>query len=192
MWPPRRGGELLDERGLVHPQVEPTRVGRRLELLLAVEPLDARPAPADVRLHQHRVAEPTRRRHRLRRAVHHPRAGVGEAERVEQVELERLRRLDLVRPGPVHHGHADALEVPQPVQGVEGRLLAPSQIRRRRSAVEHERVRHALLGRIEPVLPRVDALERDAPTLELGEERAEPVGVLVEDRYRERHGGRCG
>ena len=70
------------------------------------------------------------------------------------------------------------------MQRVERRLPVSAQIRRRARAVDDERIRNVVLRRIEDVRRRVEAHVRKPAPVELGEERLEPVGMLVVDRDR--------
>ena len=107
--------------------------------------------------------------------------GYGTPELLEQVQLERLRRVHLVCRRAVHHGDADPLQVPEPLQRVERRLSMPAQIGGRTRAVEHQRIRHAAFGRIVGVRRRIEADVRDPPAIQLGKQGTEPVRMLVEN-----------
>src|SRR5438045_3623379 len=72
------------------------------------------------------------------------------------------------------------------MQRVECGLSMSAEICRRTRAVEDEGERYVLgaLGRIKAVRGRVEAFVRDAPSFQLGEERLEPIWMLVIDRER--------
>ena len=72
--------------------------------------------------------------------------------------------------------------MPQPVQRVERGLAVPAQIRRRARAIDDQRIRNVVLGRIEHVRRRHRGARREAAPVKLGEERLEPVWMLVVDR----------
>ncbi len=132
------------------------------------------------------IAELRRSRRRLRGIVDHQRARRRKPERLQQVELRRLREFQRIRRRSVHHRNAQPLDVPEEVLRVERRRRVPADVRRRRGAIDHERVRRLPLEGVEGVRRGVEAHVRRPATLELGEERAEPVGVLVEDGDRKR------
>ena len=131
--------------------------------------------------------KPSARLHRLATAWLITRASrVRQAERFEQRQLPRLGDLDREALRAVHDRHAEALQVGHEAEREEHPLHAAAQVRRRTHAVEDERVRRRLLGRIVDVRARVEADERNVAALEFGEQRAEPVGVFVVDRERSR------
>ena len=175
---------LLHERDAVDAEVDRAaahRVGEGVGRLVA---LDSRAAAADVRLDEHRVPQTaiSRRGQHGGGAVGHARRGIRHAQRLEELELQRFGRIHLVGRGPVDDGNAEPLQMAQPLQRVERRLTVAAQIRRRTRPVEHQRVRHRTLGRVVGVRGGIEAHVGDAAPIELGEERPEPVRMLVKDR----------
>src|SRR6478672_4515410 len=71
--------------------------------------------------------------------------------------------------------------MPKPLKSVESGFSFASQICRRARPIEHERIRRFLFRWIEAVRICIELHERNLPSLELGEEWPEPVGVLVEN-----------
>src|SRR5512146_3028213 len=67
------------------------------------------------------------------------------------------------------------------MQRMEGRLPVATQVRRRARAIHDERVGDVVFGWIEAVRGGVEPDVRQVAPLELGEERLEPVGMLVVD-----------
>src|SRR5512142_3076272 len=76
------------------------------------------------------------------------------------------------------------------MQRMEGRLPVAAQVRRRARAIHDERVGDVVFGWIETVRGGVEPDVRHVAPLELGEERLEPVGLLVVDG--DRFHGRSG
>ena len=182
--------QFLGEGDLVDPHVDRTRLGSCRERLRAIEAGDAGPASADVGFHDYRKAEALRGLRSEGGIVDDPRLGIREPKLVEDVELERLGSLHLIGHGSVHDGNADALQVPQPAQRVEGDLSVAAEIRGRARPVEDQRIWRLTLGRIVRVRRGVHSHIWNPSPVQLGEEWPEPVGVLVVDR--DRSIGCCG
>ncbi len=172
---------LLDQRDAIDAEIERPPLARRRQRRRILESLDPSTAAADVRLDQNRKPQAGARRHDRLRAVAEPGPGVRDAQLLEQIQLERLRRVHLVCRRAVHHGDADPVQVPEPLQRVESRLSMPAQIGGRTRAVEHQRIRHAALGRIVGVRRRIEADVRDPPAIQFGKQGTEPVRMLVEN-----------
>ena len=173
--------ELLDERGVVQSEVERVFVHGRLERLDAVEAAHAGAAAADVGLHHDREAEPRGRRGGLPWIVDHARAREREPQRVEQRQLARLRDLGEERARAVHHAHAVALELVQVLGRVEDAMPDAAPPRGRAHAVEEQRVRRPGRAGLVAVAGRVEPGVGHTAKLQLGEQRPEPVGMLVVD-----------
>src|SRR5829696_4132169 len=169
---------LLKEERSVDAAVD---FGRR-QLLVRRERLDPGAAPADVRLHQHRILQPFGGAHELARIGDHSRARMSDPERGEQRRLARLGQLELVRAEAVQDTCTDRVEVGEVVERVEDGTRVAARPRRRAHPVDDERVRALALVRIEREARGVHPLVRHAPPVELGEQRLEPLRVLVEDR----------
>ncbi len=85
----------------------------------------------------------------------------------------------------VDHRHAELFEMGEVVLRVENVVPAAAQIRRRAHAVEHQaEPRIVVRGWIVTMPRRLDPLVIDPTPIELGEERLEPVGMLVIDANR--------
>ena len=180
-----RRDELLHQRGAVEPEVDAALGDRAREIVGRVEADDAGAAAADVGLDDHREAQALGRRRRLVGMVDHARRRERQAERLQQRQLQRLRRLDAERRQAVDDAHAELLEVGEVVQRVEDAVAAAAQVRRRAHAVEHEPVLRAVaVGRVVGVPLGVQRLVGHAAAIELGEQRPEPVRVLVVDADR--------
>ena len=154
--------------------------GRR-ECRRILEPLDSRATAADIGLHQDRKPQIRGRRHDRLRAVREPRLGIRHPQLFEQVELKRFRRIHPVCGRAIHDRDADAVQVAQPLQRVERRLAVSAQIGGRARAVEHQRVRYASLRGVVRVRRGIEPDVRHAPPIQLGEQGAKPIGMLVED-----------
>src|SRR4029077_14745180 len=111
----------------------PRCLGQRLRV---VESSDAGAASADVGFHHYGEAQTLRRLGRERRVIDDPRLGVWKSQLVEDLELERFGCLHLIWSGPVDDGNTDALQVPQPAQGVKRYLCVAAQISGRTGPVE--------------------------------------------------------
>src|SRR3989475_4689072 len=68
------------------------------------------------------------------------------------------------------------------VQRIEDGVPVPAQIRRRAHAVEDERIGRTPVASLEPVPRGVEPHIRHTASIELLEQRPEPVGVLEVDR----------
>jgi hypothetical protein len=102
----------------------------------------------------------------------------------EQRRLPCLRELELVRSQAVQDGCAGAIEVGEVMQRLEDRARVPARPGRRAHSVHEERIARLRIGGIEDELCRIDALVRQPAPVELGEQRLEPLWVLVEDADR--------
>jgi hypothetical protein len=112
-----------------------------------------------------------------------------QAQRLEEGQLQRLRGLDAERAEPVHHAHAEVLEMGQVVQRVEDAVAAAAQVGRRAHAVEDQAELAAVaVGGVVAVAAGIERYVGDGAAIELGEERPEPLRVLVVDGNRS--GGR--
>jgi len=180
--PERR--ELLNERDVIHAEIDQSHAGGGSERLRVVEAGDARSAPANVRLHDDGESQVTGSFRSERAIVDHPRSRIREVELLEYVELERLRNLHLVGGGTVHERNSDPLEVTQPAQSMKGYLLVSAQVRRRTRSIENQRVGRLSLGRIVVMRRGIDARVGYLAPIELGEQRLEPIRMLVVDRDR--------
>src|SRR3989441_9175026 len=116
--------------------------------------------------------------------VDHLRPGERQAEPGEERELERLRGLGDEGGVPVHDTHLETVEVREVLQRVEHGLAVTAQIGRRAHPVEKQRVGRPPVTGIVAVARRVHADVGNAAPVELREQRAEPIRVLVIDRDR--------
>src|SRR5882724_9212653 len=123
---------------MVDAKVDGSRARGVGERFSGVEACDARSAAADIRFHDHRKSEAFRGFRRESGIVDDFRFGVGQAEVVQDLELQRLGGLHLIRGRPVDYGDTDALEMPQPALGVKGYLAVPAQVSRRARPVEYQ------------------------------------------------------
>ena len=176
--------QLLDQRRLVDAEVDASGAGGVVETCHGIEAGDPRAAAADVRFDHDREPQSTRGLRCHRSVVDHPRFGIRQTQLLEDVELQRFRRLHLVAGRAINHRNTDPLQMPEPAFGVKRYLTMAAQICRRTRAIEYQRVRRLRLGRIIGMRGCIHALVRDRATIELGEQRSEPVGVLVVNRNR--------
>src|SRR6185503_9059494 len=116
--------------------------------------------------------------------IDHASTRVGKAQRVEQRELKRFRDLDRESSRAVDHPRVESLEVFEVVQRVEDSLSVIAQVSGRAHAVEKQRQAGIGFGRIVLMFVRANRRVRQVPPLQLGEEKAKPVWMLVVDAYR--------
>ena len=183
---------LLHQGDAVHAEIERPALSRRGQGGCILEPLDTRATPADVGLHQNRKPEPGSRGDDRGRAVREPSLRVWDAEFFEYLELQRLGGIHLVRGSAVDDWDADALEVAEPLQRIERRLPVTTQVCRRTRTIEDERIRRRAFPRIVRVRRGIEPHIWHASPIQLGEQRAEPIGVLVEDGDRVHGDSRIG
>src|SRR5918992_217848 len=132
-----RGELLLHETRPVQPEIDLCA----LELLGSREGADPGAAPSDVRLYEHREAEPRGGFGDESGIVDDARARKGQSEPREERALSRLRDLDLVGGVAVHDGRADLVEVPEVVECVEDGVAVTARPGGRAHAIESKRVR---------------------------------------------------
>src|SRR5438067_1236631 len=110
-----------------------------------------------------------------------PRATVGHAEPLEQQRLARLGTLEREGFRPVDQRHAMLPEVGQQVAGVGDGPAMAAQVSRGAHTIEDQRVRAGRAGRVESMGGGSDPLVGQSAPLDLAEERAKPLGVLVKN-----------
>src|SRR4029079_3559258 len=177
-------GQLLDESNSIDPQIDASAPSGVFQTLRGVEARDAGTASADVRLDDDRKAKAACRLPGERGVVDDQRPRIGKPELVEDVKLQCLGRLHRLARRAVHHRDANPLEVSQPALGMKGYLTMSAQICRRTGAIEYEGERRRRLRRVIRMRGGVDALVAQTAPIELGEQRLEPVRMLVVDRDR--------
>jgi len=175
---------LLKQECPIECSGDPASVDGIRELEEALETDDAGTAPADVRLDDEGEVELPRRAKQQGWIVHHARARNREPQPFQKRDLQGLARLEPEDARAVEDGHAPALQMREIVARIEDRFAQPPLPGRRAHPVEDERKIFFGLRRIEPVARGVDPYVRDLPPRKLGEERLEPVRVLVENRDR--------
>ena len=183
--------ELLDESGGVQAELECVfRAGLGgdggAELREAVETLDAGAGAADVGLDDDGPAKALGGVSRLRSPVDDASLGVRDAELVHQRELAGFRKLGAEGLEAVEDFDAASFEVLEEPEGVENLVAVVAIPGGRRHAIEDEGVLllRMVFGGVE-VVGGVELDVRCAATVELGEERLEPVRLLVIDGDRE-------
>src|SRR5438093_5289100 len=172
---------LLHQRSVIDPQIERTRFRGLLQLGRRLEPPDPSARAADVGLQDDGEPQALSRSGCLSRAVDHAGLGMGQPELPEQRELQRLRRFGHPRVIAIDHSHAVTLQVGKVVPRIKDRVPRPAQVRRRAHPIEHQRVWWLArpMGRAKSVPRRIEAHIWGPTADQLGEQRPEPVRVLV-------------
>ena len=150
------------------------------ELSKALHEHDARAAAALLRLEQHREGDFVRPRADRFEIVEGPHARGGHAEPAQQRGLRGLAELERERIRAVQHPHAADLQRAHVRERVGHGAGVAAHICRRAGLVEVER-RERLVGVGERGLLQVDRGVADTATLERGEQRLLPLGMLVEN-----------
>ena len=113
---------------------------------------------------------------------------MAQSQSCEERDLAGLRDLELEGAEAVDHVRTDLVEVREEVERLENRLRVAARPSRRAHPIENDRVGTLALGWIEDErIARVEPLVREAPAIELSEERLEPEWVLVDDSDRLSH-----
>ncbi len=82
-------------------------------------------------------------------------------------------------PASIDHRHTDPLQVAQPAPRRKDRPEVTAQVARRARAIEYQIVRRLFLVQVEDVRAGIQLDVGNAPALERGKYRAEPIRMLI-------------
>src|SRR5450432_1227092 len=177
--------KFLDESGVVEAEIDGGAVGvdGGFEIVQRVELGYACATATDIRLDHDGEAEAFSGSERVRRAVDYARFWIRQPERFKQRKLEGLGGFIAESLLAVDHTLAVLFQVGEVILRVEDALAVSAAIGGGRHAIEDEgKVAVAIeVRRVKVVLGRVDLNVRSLAPVELGEERLEPMRMLVID-----------
>ncbi len=138
--PASRWNVLLHQRGRVYAQINFVVCRRVFQLFHAVVADDARAAAADIGFDHDGKAQTLCGKGREAAVIDNMRGGIGQSERVQQLQLQRLAGFISKRLNAIDNPNPLPFQMRQPAERVKQAVAAVAQVRGGTHAVEHKRI----------------------------------------------------